>query len=710
MHAQDMTLRIEVEIISLILIALLVYIVARRIRIPYTIALVITGIGISFAGTTYLNEIFPIGLTTDLILLVFLPGLIFEAAYHLNLNNLMQNLGLILGLAVPGLLIGAGLVGGALHLLLGLPLDVALLFGGLISATDPVSVLALFKELRVPKRLSVLMEGESLFNDGVAVVVFLILMEIVQGGTVTITEGISQFAVVMVGGALTGFTIGMLVNYVFRFVENDNAIQIALTIIMAYGTFLLAEEALHVSPVIAVVVAGVTLGSNQRSEDTSPGAQISIVDFWDLVAFLINSAIFLMIGLESPLALLSESIGPILIAIVVVVVARALIVFPTVWISRRVGRNPIPSQWTPVMFWGGLRGSVSLALALSLPVDIPYRNTVLGLTLGYVIFSLVAGGLTMKPLLKRVGLTRRSETRERWESLLAQLRMMQSTQQTVNRLSHQHLLPPNLDENFRDAVERSLESTWTQMERLLLDDANLLQERTQYILNEVVRDRRAALLELEQRGFITEHTYQEETEKLVKQAQQSFTAESSEQVTAILSGLIGSWERTQNLRQLLRDSPNLSVQTAKYYLSEAACQTLNEVVESRLTYAPFVADELRPFMADLRQQSERELHTAVGENADVHAQATRLVLRELVDSQRSALSRMMSTGLISDGEHIRLSQRLDSIEVYADEMERPQELNALMLAIPSMIRHLDESLGAALARVEEDASGQVLDE
>ena len=701
MPTEELTLRVEVEIIGLILVALVVYIVARRIRIPYTIALVLTGIGISLAGPAYLQAVFPIGLSTDLILLVFLPGLIFEAAYHLDLSNLMTNIWIILGLAVPGLLIGMGIIGVGLHLTLGMPLAIALLFGGLISATDPVSVLALLKELRVPKRLSVLMEGESLFNDGVAVVVFLILMDVAVGGTFNLTEGIGRFAVVMVGGALTGFTIGMLANAIFQTVADDSAIQIALTIILAYGTFLLAQEVLHVSPVIAVVVAGVTLGSTQPGGQGSAGAQISIADFWELVAFLINSAIFLLIGLESPIPLLGASVGPILVGIVMVIAARALVVLAVGALSRVAGNNPIPRQWDVVMFWGGLRGSVSLALALSLPLGFDRRETVLALTLGYVIFSLVVGGLTMKPLLKRLGLTRRSETRERWESLLARLRMITATQQTVERLSRQHLLPPTLEENFRDAVRHSLERHWTEMERLLLDDPDLLRERTQYIINEIVRDRRAALLELEQRGFITEHTYEAEIDELVGQVQRSLEAESSEQVHAILSSLIGRWDRVRDLRQILRDSPHLTAQLAKTYLLQAACQTMNDLVDSRQAFEPFIAEELRPFLADLRQTTERDMQRTINEHPEVHLRVTRLVLRELLQGQRAALSQMLRTGLLSEQEHLRLSQRLDAIAAYAEQMTRPHELNALMLAIPSMIRNLDKSLGEALREAED---------
>ena len=259
-------------------------------------------------------------------MLVFLPGLIFEAAYHLELKNLTENMGMILLLAIPGLLVSTGIVAVILHFVLDMPLDVALLFGGLISATDPVSVLALFKEMRVPKRLSILMEGESLFNDGVAVVIFLILTDVVAGQPFVLVEGVGQFFLVMVGGALTGFTIGTLANVVFDYIGEDRAIQIAMTIILAYGTFLLAETVLHVSPVIAVVVAGVTLGSHHRDRDSGISADISIADFWGLVAFLINSAIFLLIGLESLLPLLFNNLGPIIVTILAVLGARAVIV------------------------------------------------------------------------------------------------------------------------------------------------------------------------------------------------------------------------------------------------------------------------------------------------------------------------------------------------------------------------------------------------
>lgn len=702
MPIEGVTLRVEVEIIALILVALVVYIIAKRVRMPYTIALVLTGIIISLAGPAYLEEVFPIGLSPDLILLVFLPGLIFEAAYHLNLRSLMDNLWLILGLAVPGLLVSTALVGGIVHLVLGLPVSVALLFGALISATDPISVLALFKELRVPKRLSILMEGESLFNDGTAVVVFGILLGIVMGEEFTLAQGLSEFAIVTLGGALTGFTIGLVTNYIFEYVEDDNAIQIALTIIVAYGTFLLAEELLHVSPVIAVVVAGITLGSNQR-DDGSMSAQISIADFWDLVAFLINSAIFLLIGLESPLNLLTGRPLQILLAIGAVLIARAIVVYAASWISRHSRGNPIPRKWDVVMFWGGLRGSVSLALALSLPaVDFPWRDDVLALTLGYVLFSLVVGGMTMKPLLKRQKLTQRSQTRERWEQLLADLRMTQATQNTVERLAFQHMLPPGLEENFRRTVRQTSERYWTEMERLLLDDPDLYHERTQYILNEIVRDRRGALQELEQRGFITEHAYHTATELLIEQVQESREAESSEQIYAILSDMIGQWDRTRSLRQILRQTPDLTDKVVKSTLSEAACATISDLSEAGEAITPFVVEDLRGYLSDLREHTESDLHRAVNESDHVMLQAQRMVLRELLDGQRSALAQLLRRGLMHESENSQVIGQLDAIESYANELNDARQLNALMLAIPGMIRNLSSTPGASLDQLETD--------
>ena len=333
-----------------------------------------------------------------------------------------------------------------------------------------------------------------------------------------------------------------------------------------------------------------------------------------------------------------------------------------------------------------------MALALSLPQTFVYRDMLLALTLGYVTFSLVVGGLTMKPLLNRLGLTYRSESRERWESLLAQLRMVSATQQTINQLSHQHLLPPALDENFRHAIKSSLDHHWTQMEQVLLEDPDLMRARTQYILNEIVRARRAALLDLEQRGFIYEQTYEKEMEHLVQQTQQAFEAESSEQIYTILTGLIGRWDHFQGLQQMLRESPALTSQIAKTYLSQAANQTLDSLIESQQIVEPFVADELRPYLADLETSTAMSFRESVSENPKIQMQATRLVMRELLDGQRAALAQMMRTGLLDNGVHVRLNQRLDAIEAIASEMNEPQELNALMLAVPGMIRHLDESL------------------
>jgi CPA1 family monovalent cation:H+ antiporter len=277
----------------------------------------------------------------------------------------------------------------------------ALLFGALISATDPIAVIALFRDLGVSKRLAVIVEGESLFNDGTAAVAFQLILAGILTNHFDAVEGLRQFLVVAIGGALLGLMIGYAASKITAQVDEPR-IEITLTTIVAYGSYLLAEH-LHVSGVIATVVAGLTIGNYGAQMGMSPRTRVSVWSFWEYMAFLINSLVFLLIGIEVHVAQILESWWTILMAIGAVLLGRVLVVYLLSPLSGRFG-EPIPTRWNPVMVWGGLHGSVSIALALSLPETFPHRSTLLTLCFGVVAFSIVVQGLTMKPLLHWLGI------------------------------------------------------------------------------------------------------------------------------------------------------------------------------------------------------------------------------------------------------------------------------------------------------------------
>lgn len=334
-------------------------------------------------------------------MILFLPALLFESGININVRQLRENLAPILLLAVFGVLVATVITGYALHWVVGLALLPALLFGALISATDPISVVALFKNLGVSKRLTVIIESESLFNDGTSVVIFQIILAGLVSGDINVLTGIRSFCVVTLGGVALGLGLGYLFSRATEQVD-DPQIEITLTTILAYSSYLIAEH-LHVSGVIATVSAGLMIGNFGLEVGMSARTRVALRSFWEYVSFVINSLLFLLIGIEVHISNLAESWRAILLAIVAVLLGRAVAVYLIGPASRLIG-PAIPLRWLHVLVWGGIHGGVSMALALSLHRDMPHRSEILTMAFGVVAFSIVAQGLTVRPLLHLLGI------------------------------------------------------------------------------------------------------------------------------------------------------------------------------------------------------------------------------------------------------------------------------------------------------------------
>jgi len=407
-----MTPTSTVEFLLLLLIlASAIAVVALRLRIPYTVALVLAGLAIGSVHVKALEGLYPgqhpNWLTPDVILILFLPALLFEGSAQINIRRLRQDLGPVLILASVGVLIATVFTGYVLHWAMGLPLLVTLLFGAIISATDPISVLAIFKELSVAKRLSLLVESESLVNDGTAAVLFQVLLAGVLTGQLRIGSGAAHFFGEVFGGTAIGLALGYLMSFITMQID-DPQIEITLTTILAYGSYMLANQ-LHVSGVLATVVAGITVGNVGAKLGMSARTRIALWSFWEYFAFVINSVLFLLIGIEVRIGELARRWPVILLAICTVLLGRAAAVYGLVPLSNLFSRK-IPMRWRHVLVWGGLHGSLSLALALSLSEGFPYRQDVLAFTFGVVAFSIAVQGLTMKPLLRLLKITADAET------------------------------------------------------------------------------------------------------------------------------------------------------------------------------------------------------------------------------------------------------------------------------------------------------------
>ena len=392
-------------LIWLLIAASAIAVLAKRLRIPYTAALVLGGLVLSLLRLPHLSPLEPSErpnwLTPDVILILFLPALVFEGSVKLNIRDLLRDAVPLLLLANLGVLLATFVTGYLVHWAIGLPLLVALLFGAIVSATDPISVLAIFKGLRMDRRLSVIIEGESLLNDGTAAVLFQIILVGIIAGHLNPAWGVGQFVLKIGGGVALGFLVGGAASTITRAID-DPGVEIIVTTIAAYGSYLLAYY-FSLSGILATASAGLIVGNLAGRRDMSAPARMAVISFWEYVAFVMNSLIFLLIGLEVHIDGLASAWRPVLLAVAAVLVGRALSVYLLVPASNVFARK-IPMRWQHVIVWGGLRGALALALALSLEGSLPDRGLVLDLTFGVVIFSILLQGLTVKPLLRILGL------------------------------------------------------------------------------------------------------------------------------------------------------------------------------------------------------------------------------------------------------------------------------------------------------------------
>ncbi len=343
-------------------------------------------------------------------MLIFLPVLLFEAAWHLKIENLKSCAKPVSLLATVGVLISAFCVAFVLHYLTGLDFKLALLFGSMISATDPISVLALFKKLRVNPRLHTLLEGESLLNDGTAVALFRVLLaSIIAGGNTSWFNIEIEFLAVTIGGTLLGIAVGNFASKLTSLFD-DHLLETTLTVLVAYGSYLLAEQ-LHVSSVIAVLVAGFVMGNFGSRKGMSATTRLAVSSFWEYAAFVAESFVFLLIGMQIQLPLLAKYAPYIGAGIVAILVARMFVVYGLMFFAGDK-KNPIPTGWQHLIFWGGLRGSLCMAMALSLPSNFPEREMLIVTTFGVALFTLLIQGLTMEPLVRILKVSRESKPKE----------------------------------------------------------------------------------------------------------------------------------------------------------------------------------------------------------------------------------------------------------------------------------------------------------
>jgi CPA1 family monovalent cation:H+ antiporter len=436
------------EIITILIILLLVAtgvaLLSRWLRVPYVAGLVVAGLAIT--------ELLPqrVGLEPSLILNLFLPILLFEAALNTDISRLRSTVKPVLLLAGPGVILAAGITAAILKGGLDLPCIPALLTGTILAITDTVSVIAVFKEVAVPSRLTTIVEGESLFNDGIALVLFSLILKAHDAGSLTILDGMQELFVVLAGGILVGASFGYLSAGLF--VRSDDSLSgILLTVAVALGTFQVGHR-FEVSGVVAVVVAGLVLGTIGLSGGVQASTRLTLLSFWESAAFIVNSFIFLLIGLEVDLITLWYTLPAVLLAFVAYQIGRVLSVYPLLALLRWFDR-PLPWRWQHVLFLGNIKGSLSMALAFSVPAVIAQREQLIAIVFGTVLLSLLGQGISLPWLVKRLRLSRLSSAYQQLETLQAQLIAAKAAQDELEALLKSGVLPKAVYEEMRASYQ-----------------------------------------------------------------------------------------------------------------------------------------------------------------------------------------------------------------------------------------------------------------
>jgi len=483
-------------IVGMLFFATLVGILARKMRFPYTVGLVLMGL---VFGLLLRNQA---SIPPALILELMVPPLVFEAAFHTGLRELRRDLAPILALAIPGVILTMLLVGVVVSWGGGFSLPVALVFGALISTTDPISVVALFRSLGAPKRLQTLMEGESLLNDGTAIVAFGLMLVIVESGRFSLGVSLVQFVRVAVGGLAVGLLFAALISQIIKRI-GDHLIATTLTFVLAYSAYAFAED-WGTSGVLAVVAAGLLCG-NLTARSMTPTARLAVESFWEFAAFAVNSIVFLLIGREMNLAVLAAYWQPILWAIVAVLLARAATVYGLSWTGR-----DIPRSWTHIMYWGGLHGAISLALALSLPESFGSdRVSLQMMAFGVVLFTLLVQSLSMGPFIRRLNIIEKSETRRLYERARAQAAAAKAGLRQLKAM----LAEGRISEYVFDIIETQTTDTARLLKEAVQKSVSAESEIAAFerdaAWGEMLRAQRIELQNLLTAGLISEETYRE---------------------------------------------------------------------------------------------------------------------------------------------------------------------------------------------------------
>jgi len=491
----------------LLLVAAAVGLLAKRLNVHYNIALVLAGVAL---GAT---RSFPhIALEPAVVLQVFLPILLFEAAIAIDVGRLRESLLPVVTLAGPGMLIAIGLAGTLLHIGLGFAWAPALLLGAILSATDTIAVIASFRKVHAPARLTTLVETESLFNDGTALVAFGTLLSVTLSGRFDPAHGLAELGWVTLGGLLIGWVAGYVASLLMRR-THDHLMEIMLSVVATYGSSLLAE-AVHASPVLAVVTAGLTVGTFGWPGIT-PTGKVAIRSVWEVAAFGVNSVVFLLIGLQVHFQALWSALPAIGWGLLALSLGRAVSIYAPLGLLRPLGVR-VPLRWQHLMVWGNLKGSLSMALALSLPVALQQRDLMLAIVFGCAIVTLTAQGLTLAPLARLFGVGAADESQRRLALRQGELLAARAGQAELDHMQRLGLLPMGVFQRLRAGYQGVIARSERDIRDLLILNAHEEARHDRSVRRRLLAVERAALREALDSGMLAEDGAGELLERIDK--------------------------------------------------------------------------------------------------------------------------------------------------------------------------------------------------
>lgn len=486
----------------LLVMAFAALMVVRRFKMPYTVALVVIGL---IVGATHALR--GVQLSRQLVFTVFLPPLLFDAAIRLPVDLLKRKWKPIAILAGPGVVVSTLFIGYAINRWVGTALLSGLLFGALISATDPISVLARFKRLNVDRRLAILVEGESLLNDGTATVLFASLLaaavsaKVIDPTLVTI-DVIRSIA----GGVLIGGGVGWGISLIMAHID-DHLAEITLTVIAAFGASQLAQN-VGTSGVIAVISSGIVLGYYRGEAVMSATTRAAVYSFWEYSAFVVNSILFLLIGIDVTITQLSRNVAAIGIAIGIVIVARAIVVYSTGLLLRWSSAG-VPAAWLHVLNLAGLRGALAIALALSLPAKQPGANTIVAMTYGVVLFTLLPQGLSIGLVLERMGLVGREEAGKDYERVVTMHQAKVAGMAELEKMREEGLASQRLYLEFAQRARTEIQETAKDLEECQEEHGEMMEEQRREIRHRLLAAQQNAIRQALLSGVASDDTARE---------------------------------------------------------------------------------------------------------------------------------------------------------------------------------------------------------